>query len=54
MASMTKINKIRTNTADQMRTTIPKEVKDKFHLKGDEKVFWEVNKGKIVISFFKK
>lgn len=54
MTSITKINKIRTNTSDQLRTTIPKEVKDKFNLKGKEKVLWEIKNKKVSITFLGK
>ena len=54
MASLTKINKIRTNTADQMRTTMPKEIIDRFNLQGKEKVLWEIKNKRVTITFLRK
>lgn len=54
MASLTKIHKIKTNTAYQIRTTIPKEIIDKFNLQGKEEVLWEAKNKEVTITFLRK
>ena len=54
MASITKINKIKTNTSKQLRVTIPKEVSDNFKLVGQEKIFWEIKNKKVLITFIRE
>ncbi len=51
MASITKVSKVKTNTSDQFRTTIPKEVIDKFRIKGTEKILWSLKAKKISLFF---
>ena len=54
MTSITKINKFRTNTGDQMRVTIPKEIADKFKLKKSQKVLWQTDGRKVTVRFLKE
>ena len=53
MASITKINKIKTNTSNQYRTTIPKEFIKKFKLKKSDQIIWKKKGKTISLTFIK-
>lgn len=53
MTSITTVYRFRTTTADQMRVSIPKEIIDRFKLKGNEKTMWEIRGSRVRISFLK-
>jgi hypothetical protein len=53
MVSITTVSKFKTNTAEQLRVSIPKEVVNKMCLVGKEKALWRMKGSKVILEFFK-